>query len=525
MAFDYIVVGGGSAGCVAASHLSDDPSKRVLLIEAGGSHHVPWVQVPFFTVLTMPYRLKNWYFYTEPQAGLMNRCGYQPRGKVLGGSSAINAMIYIRGQAEDYDNWAHVSSPDWSYESLLPLFNRLENNQRIKDAFHGQEGALWVSDLASPNPASRAFVEAAKSLNYPVNDDFNGASQLGVGLYQVTQKNGSRHTAAHAFLDPVKDRPNLTVWSHARALKLLLSGTHCTGVQVKYKGKIQDILAKEKVILCAGAIQSPQLLLLSGIGPAEELARHDIACVRELPGVGSNLHDHPDYIHNYYSSNPELLGFTPSALWRLLKDSWRYWKEGKGAFTSNFAEAGGFLSTDERVTRPDIQLHFVPGLIDDHCHKFHVSRGMSLHVCILRPTSRGHIRLKSADPFQAPAIDPAFLSTEHDVNLMLKGFKQSREIMEQEALSPYRGQPLYDAKTDEEIIKLLRMRTDTVYHPVGSCRMGTDEMAVVDPKLHVQGVSGLMVADASIMPEIVSGNTNAPCMVIGARAAEFARGV
>lgn len=523
MAFDYIVVGGGSAGCVAASHLSEDLSKRVLLIEAGGSHHVPWVQVPFFTVLTMPYRLKNWYFYTEPQAGLKNRCGYQPRGKVLGGSSAINAMIYIRGQAQDYDSWAQVSSPAWSYESLLPLFNRLENNQRIKNSFHGQEGGLWVSDLVSPNPASRAFVEAARSLDYPVNDDFNGASQMGVGLYQVTQKHGQRHTAAHAFLDPVMNRPNLTVLSHAHALKLLLSGRHCTGVQFKYRGKVQDVLAKKKVILCAGAIQSPQLLLLSGIGPADELARHDIPCVHELPGVGSNFHDHPDYIHNYYSTNPELLGFTPGAMWRLFKESWRYWREGTGSLTSNFAEAGGFLSTEEGVIRPDIQLHFVPGLVDNHCHKFHISRGISLHVCMLRPTSRGRIRLKSADPFQAPAIDPAFLSTDHDVRLMIKGFKLSREIMEQEALAPFRGQSLYNAQTDEAIIDLLRERTDTVYHPVGSCRMGTDEGAVVDPKLHVRGVTGLMVADASIMPNIVSGNTNAPCMVIGARGAEFAR--
>ena len=521
MEFDYIIVGGGSAGCVLASRLSADPENQVLLLEAGGSNKSPFIQIPFLTVFCLPFWLKNWHYYTEPQTGLNNRRGYQPRGKALGGSSSINAMIYIRGQAEDYDEWALTTSKDWSYESVLPLFKKIERNSSLHDTYHGLEGELSVSDLLSPNPASQVFIEAGKACGYSPNIDFNGASQYGVGYYQVTQKNGKRHSSADAFLDPVVSRSNLKVLTHTRVLKLLINAKNCQGVSVKHAGKIQEFKARKKVILTAGTISSPHLLLLSGIGPRAQLEQFGINCIHELPGVGENLQDHPDYIHIYKSKHPDLLGFNPSGVWDMFKAFSLYRKTGTGMMTTNFAEAGGFLSTKTEQSRPDIQLHFVPGIVDNHCHKLHLSRGMSLHVCAVRPLSRGTIRLKSANPLHAPAIDPNFLSREEDIEVMLRGYKMSLEIMEHDLFAPYKGKALYQAKSDQEIIHLIRQRSDTVYHPVGSCRMGNDDMAVVDPQLNVCGIEGLVVADASVMPQLVSGNTNAPTMMIAEQAAHF----
>jgi choline dehydrogenase-like flavoprotein len=521
MEFDYIIVGAGSAGCVLASRLSEHPANQVLLLEAGGSNKSPLIQIPFLTVLTMPFWFKNWHYRTEPQPGLYNRCGYQPRGKVLGGSSAINAMIYIRGQHEDYDEWAKTTSSDWCYQSVLPLFKKFEHNYRIQDQFHGQEGELAVNDLISPNGISQLFVDAGKACGYQHNLDFNGVSQSGVGLYQVTQKEGKRHSSADAFLDPVINRPNLTVLTQAQVLKLLISGLRCQGVRVKHRGQIIEYKARKKIILSAGSINSPQLLMLSGVGPRDELTRHGITCLHELPGVGENFHDHPDYVHIYKSKHPDLIGLTPSALWDIFKAYRIYKRNSTGMFSSNFAEAGGFLSTEPQLDRPDIQLHFVPGIVDEHCHKFHISRGMSLHFCALRPKSRGRIRLKSPNPLHAPAIDPNFLAHEYDVEIMLRAYKMSLELMEHELFASCKARPLYRATSDDEIIQLLRQRTDTVYHPVGSCRMGTDEWSVVDPRLHVHGIEGLVIADASIMPRIVSGNTNAPVMMIAEQAARF----
>ncbi|WP_238400372.1 GMC family oxidoreductase [Legionella bononiensis] len=521
MEFDYIIVGAGSAGCVLASRLSENPANQVLLVEAGGSNKSPLIQIPFFTVLTMPFWLKNWHYWTVPQPGLYNRCGYQPRGKALGGSSAINAMIYIRGQGEDYDEWALTTSTDWSYDSVLPLFKKFEHNYSIHDSYHGQDGELAVNDLVSPNPISQVFVEAGKACGYDYNPDFNGASQSGVGLYQVTQKAGKRHSAADAFLDPISDRANLTVLTRAHVLKLLISGTHCHGIKVQHKGKKIEFSARKKVILSAGAINSPHLLLLSGVGPREELSRHGINCIHELPGVGENFHDHPDYVHVYKANNPNLLGFGPSALWDIFKAYRVYKKNSTGMMATNFAEAGGFLSTDSQQERPDIQLHFVPGIVDAHCHKFHFARGMSLHFCVLRPKSRGRISLKSANPFHAPAIDPNFLAHDYDLEIMLRAYKMTQELMEHELFSSCNARPIYQATSDAEIIQLIRQRADTVYHPVGSCRMGHDDMAVVDSRLNVHGITGLVIADASIMPQVVSGNTNAPTMMIAEQAARF----
>lgn len=519
--FDYIIIGGGSAGCVLASRLSKNPENNVCLIEAGGSHHSPFVQIPFFTLFTMPWWLKNWHYRTEPQQGLNNRCGYQPRGKVLGGSSAINAMIYMRGQQQDYENWVKFGGESWSYDNLLPVYKSLENNQQYGEPFHGQSGSLSVVDLRSPNSASLAFVKAGNDCGYPVKQDFNGTSQFGVGLYQVTQKDGARHSTAHAFLDPAKERKNLTIIIKARALKLLMHHKTCRGVTIRRGFKTDDILAKRHVILAAGAISSPHLLLLSGIGDQRELHKHGIVCYHHLPGVGKNFHDHPDYVHIYRSKHPDLLGFTPGALFDLSKAWLQYRKYKNGLMTTNYAEAGGFLSTNKDPSRPDIQLHFVTGIVDNHAHKFKFSRGMSCHVCVLRPKSRGKIGLKSANPFHAPLIDPNFLADDKDIDILLKGFKMSQEIMENKYLTPYRDKNYYPASSDEHIITLLRNRTDTVYHPVGSCRMGYDDMAVVDGRLKVHGIQQLTIADASIMPSVISGNTNAPSMVIAEMAARY----
>ncbi len=521
MEFDYVIVGGGSAGCVLASRLSANPANQVLLLEAGGKNNSFLIQIPFMGVLTLPYWIKNWHYYTEPQPGLNNRRGYQPRGKGIGGSSSINAMIYIRGQKEDYNEWSQLTSNEWSYDSVLPLFKKFESNASIHDSYHGQDGELSVGNLVSPNPVSQVFIEAGKACGYDQNLDFNGATQNGVGYYQVTQKGGKRHSSADAFLTPVLSRTNLQVLDHTRVLKILFDGKKCIGVKVKKRGGIVDIKAKKKVILSAGAISSPHLLLLSGIGPREQLLRYGITCVHDLPGVGENFHDHPDYVHVYRSKHPDLMGFSASGSWDILKAFLEYKKTATGMMTTNFAEVGGFVSSEPNQSRPDIQLHFVPGIVDNHCHKMHFSRGMSLHVCALRPKSRGRISLKSASPFHPPAIDPNFFSDESDLQVMLRAYKIGAEIMNQDVFALYKGNEVYKANTEEEIIHLLRERTDTVYHPVGSCRMGTDEMAVVDPHLNVHGIEGLVVADASIMPQIVSGNTNAPTMMIAEQAAQF----
>lgn len=521
MDFDYIVVGGGSAGCLLAARLSEDPTNSVLLLESGGSHHSPLIQIPFFTVLTMPFWFKNWHYYTVPQRGLNNRRGYQPRGKVLGGSSAINAMIYIRGQKEDYDEWEQVSSSDWSFDSVLPVFKGFEQNGCLNDAYHGQSGELAVNNLISPNPASQVFIDSAVACGYAHNLDFNSAIQSGVGLYQVTQKAGKRCSSADAFLQPALSRDNLTVFTKTQAMNLLFNNKLCVGIRVRHKGKPVEFNARKKIILTAGAINSPQLLLLSGIGAKEQLSKHGIACIHELPGVGENLQDHPDYVHVYKSKQANLLGFNPSGIMDILKGLREYHRSGTGIITSNFAEAGGFLSTEGNNSRPDIQLHFVPGVVDNHCHKFHFFKGMSLHFCVLRPKSRGQISLQSANPFHAPAINPNYLDHDDDISIMLKAYEMTKEIMEHPLFSSYAPKALYKASTKEDLIQLIRQRTDTVYHPVGSCRMGKDEMAVVDPGLNVRGVQGLMIADASIMPNIVSGNTNAPTMMIAEQAARF----
>lgn len=521
--YDYIIIGGGSAGCVLANRLSADPAIKVCLLEAGGPDKSLLIHIPAGTAAILPTRYNNWAFQTEPQPGLGGRRGYVPRGKTLGGSSSINAMIYMRGHRSDYDHWAALGNEGWSYADVLPYFKRSEHNERGADEYHGVGGPLNVADLRSPYAASHAFVEAGAQAGFLRTPDFNGAQQEGVGLYQVTQKNGERCSAAKAFLTPVLQRPNLTVITQAYATRILFQGKRAVGVTYHKGGKTHELQVGREVLLSAGALQSPQLLMLSGVGPRDELNRHGIPVVHELPGVGHNLQDHIDYVMCFRSESKELIGFSLAGGVRLLRAIGEYRRQRTGLLTTNYAEAGGFLKTNESLEAPDVQLHFVVGIVDDHSRKMHLGHGYSCHVCVLRPKSRGRLRLRSADPLAAPSIDPNFFGDEEDLAVMVRGYKLMREIMNAPALAGYRGKDIYtaNARSDEEIRQAVRARADTVYHPVGTCRMGSDPMAVVDHQLRVHGLTGVRVVDASIMPTVIGGNTNAPVIMIGEKAADM----
>lgn len=526
MQYDYIIVGAGSAGCVLASRLSADPAITVCLIEAGKPDRSTFIHVPAGIAVILPTRHVNWAFLTEPQPGLNNRRGYQPRGKTLGGSSSINAMIYMRGHRSDYDHWAALGNDGWSYNEALPYFKRSENQERGENEFHGIGGPLNVADLRSPNLIDEAFLKAAEQVGYSRNPDFNGARQEGVGLYQVTQKNGERWSAAKAFLTPGLNRPNLTVITEARATRILLERKRAVGVVYRGRDGSAEIRSGKEVILSAGTLQSPQLLMLSGIGPREALAKHGIPILHSLPGVGNNLQDHIDYVTCYRSKSKDLFGLSFIGGLRMLRAIGDYRKHHTGMLTSNYAEAGGFLKSDPGRATPDFQLHFVTGIMDNHAKKLHLGHGYSCHVCLLRPKSRGRVGLRSADPLAAPLIDPDFFGEEEDLAGMVRGFKLMREIMEAPALTAYRGRDIYTSaiSTDKDIRNIIRQRADTVYHPVGTCKMGGDEMAVVDSTLRIHGLEGLRVVDASVMPTIVGGNTNAPVIMIAEKTADMILG-
>jgi choline dehydrogenase-like flavoprotein len=523
--FDTVIVGAGSAGCVLANRLSADPARRICLVEAGPRDRSPLIHVPAGLLGTLPTRHVNWAFETEPQPGLGGRRGYQPRGRVLGGSSSVNAMIYMRGHPADYDDWAALGNPGWSYRDVLPVFRRSEDQRRGVDAWHGVGGELTVSDLASPVAASRAFVASAVHAGLPVNEDFNGASQDGAGLHQVTQRRGRRCSAAVAFLAPALARANLTVLTGRLATRIVFEGARAAGVVVAGKGGGGTIAARE-VILSAGVFGSPQLLLLSGIGPRDELARHGIALRHELPGVGMNLVDHVDLALVYRSSDRRLMGITLGTALRAIPGYLEWRRHGTGLLTTNFAEAGAFLRTRAGLERPDVQLHFVNGLVDDHARRLHHGYGISCHVAVLRPQSRGSVGLCSPDPRAPPRIDPNFLAQEPDLETLLAGVKRAREIMEGAPLAPHRGAELFaeEGQDDDALIARIRRRADTIYHPAGTCRMGGDAMAVVDAALRLRGVDGLSVVDASVMPTPIGGNTNAPTIMIAERAAALRAG-
>ncbi len=519
--FDYVIVGAGSAGCVLANRLSEDPSVSVCLLEAGGADKDPLIHAPMGFAFVPDWSPTNWRFDTLPQKHLDNRVCYQPRGRVLGGSSSINAMIYIRGSKADYDGWAANGATGWSYDDVLPFFKKAEDNQRGEDAYHATGGPLTVSDQRYKNPLSQSFLEAAAELQLPVNGDFNAGNQEGMGYYQVTQRDGRRCSTAVAYLNPAKERANLTVISDAHAEKVMFDGKRASGVAFRHGKTPAAVAARREVVLSAGAFQSPQLLMLSGVGPATHLRNHGIDIVHELPAVGQNLQDHLDWTALYKTSSSESVGINLGMVRKFFPALSAYRKKGEGPFTSVLAEAGGFLKTDPAETEADIQFHFVPGLVDDHGRKKHLGSGISCHVCVLRPKSRGSVTLASNDPAAPPAIDPNFLDHEDDLARLKKGARVVQRIFGAPALAPFKGEALYvaDDADDAALEADIRARSDTIYHPVGTCRMGSDTDAVLDTELRVNGVTGLRVVDASIMPFLVSGNTNAPTIMIAEKAA------
>jgi choline dehydrogenase-like flavoprotein len=512
---------------VLAGRLSEDANCRVGLVEAGPADGSVLIHCPAGLAVLARNGQANWSFQTVPQAGLNGRRGYQPRGKVLGGSSSVNAMIYIRGQREDYDHWASLGNPGWGHADVLPYFLRAEHNERGAGDWHATGGPLNVMDLRSPNRHTPAFVEAGRQAGYPLNPDFNGESQEGVGTYQVTHKNGERCSAAKAYLAPALGRPNLEVITGAQATRLLLEGRRVVGVEVLRGGQRVHLRARREVLLSAGALQSPQLLMLSGIGPADELQRHGIAVAHALSGVGRNLHDHVDVVQVVDApAQSDLFGLSLKGLANVWQGLGQWRRERRGLLTTNFAEAGAFVRSGPGEATPDLQLHFVVGKLVDHGRKTVFGHGYSCHVCLLRPRSRGQLTLASADPLAAPSIDPNFLSDSDDTARLAQGFRIMRGILQQPALAALGGRELAasaEAKSDAQIEAFLRARADTIYHPVGTCRMGSDEAAVVDARLRVHGVQGLRVVDASIMPRIVSGNTNAPVIMIAEKAVDMIR--
>ena len=525
--FDYVIVGGGSAGCVLASRLSEDPEVTVCLLEAGPADKSVLIHCPAGLAVLAKNGAANWAFQTVPQPGLNGRRGYQPRGKVLGGSSSVNAMIYLRGQPRDYDDWAAQGNAGWSWAEVLPYFKRAEHNERGADAWHGTGGPLNVKDLTTPNRFGGVFVEAGRQAGLAHNPDFNGASQEGVGVYQVTHKNGERHSVAKGYLTPNLGRPNLTVVTSAHTHRVVFDGRRASGVEVRVGNETKVFLARREVLLSAGALQSPQLLMLSGIGPAEHLRGLGIEVCHDLPGVGANLHDHVDVVQVLDAPHlKDLFGLSFAGMVSTIKGIFEWRRHRRGMLTTNFAEAGGFIRSRPEEERPDLQLHFVIGKLVDHGRKTVLGHGYSCHVCLLRPKSRGSVRLASADPRSAPLIDPNFLAERDDLERLVRGFKAMRRILEQPALATHGARELAasaGAKSDAEIEAFIRGHADTIYHPVGTCRMGNGPMDVVDAELRVRGVQGLRVVDASIMPAIISGNTNAPTVMIAERASDLIR--
>ena len=527
---DFVIIGGGSAGAVIASRLSEKSKFKVCLLEAGGWGSNLLFRAPAGGLLMLRDKPKfhNWAFHTTPQKGLNNRRGYQPRGKALGGSSAINAMIYIRGQKEDYDSWANEGNNGWSWNEVLPFFKKAENNENGSKKYHGNFGPLEVSNQKAANPISHAYIEACANSQVKIRDDFNTGDNEGAGFWQSTifhseNKNGQRCSTAAAYILPyVKNRENLKIITKANVVRIIFYGKKAVGLEYMHQGKKKKIRAHKEVILSAGSLMSPAILQRSGIGASEDIKPHGIELIHELPGVGKNLQDHIDFNFCFKTNDKDTLGFSPGGFLKILGETAKWLTHGNSMISSTLSEAGGFLKTDQSLDRPDIQHHFVIGLIDDHLRKLHYGYGYSCHVCLLRPYSRGTVSLASAKHDDAPLINPNFLKDSRDVETLVKGAKMTQNILNTPPLKRYQKKEIYGVHsnlTDKEWEQHIRNRADTIYHPVGTCKMGKDPLAVVDSSLLIRGLNNIRVADASIMPTITSGNTNAPTIMIGEKCA------
>ena len=550
--YDFIILGAGSAGCVLANRLSANPNFTVCLIEAGSKDNDMRLHVPLGFAFLGEGSKYSWNYNTEPQKEFEkviltepassvvdstgelheveaqseeHRRGYQPRGKTLGGSSSINAMLYVRGHKWDYDHWSELGNDGWSFDEVLPYFKKAEHNEVFDNEFHGKNGPLNVSKIRHKNKSVDDFVKTGSSI-FGFNEDFNGESQEGVGYYQTTQKDGKRCSAAKAYLVPILDRENLTILTDTNVDKIIIEDGRASGVLcINEEGEKFEVNAKKEVLLSSGAFGSPQILLRSGIGPREEIVKHGIEHKVDLPGVGKNLQDHIDYISVHKHKSINLIGFSLGTIFlKFPYEILKYILTRTGLFTSTVAEAGGFIRSRNDISIPDIQLHFAPGMVVDHGRQQLWGTGISCHTCLLRPKSRGEVTLKSADPFEDPKIDPKFLSHPDDMKDMIEGYKKMMKIMNKEPLSKYTSKHVYrpiDLDDDDDIEQAIREEADTVYHPVGTCMMGKDEMAVVNNKLKVYRLDGLRVVDASIMPTLIGGNTNAPTIMIAEKASDL----
>jgi choline dehydrogenase len=532
-AFDYIVVGAGSAGCVLAARLSEDPATRVLLLEAGPADRSLWIHLPIGYGKTMWSPTYNWRFETDPDPNMNGRRIYWPRGKTLGGSSAINGLIYIRGQRQDYDHWAALGNAGWGYDDVLPYFVKSEGNQRGADAFHGGSGPLKVSDIAAKHELIEAFIDGAQQVGVPRTRDFNGAAQEGAGYYQLTTHKGWRCSTAKAYLTPaVKQRPNLRIETEALAGKLVFEGRRAAGVTYRQGGVLKTARCRAEVLLCAGSIQSPQLLQLSGIGPRALLERVGVALVHELPGVGENLQDHLQIRLGYECAKPITTNDQLNSWFGQMGMGMEWLMHRTGPLAVGINQGGCFMralkdaSGRPVAATPDIQFHVATLSADMAGGKVHPYSGFTMSVCQLRPESRGHIRIRSLDAAEPPEMQPNYLATELDRATTVAGVKAARAIADAPAMRPYvkrEVKPGPAAASDAELLEFCRNNGATIFHPTGTCRMGADALAVVDARLRVHGVAGLRVIDCSAMPTLVSGNTNAPAVMMAEKAVDLIR--